>query len=203
MPNPNHTKRLITELGGGGGLDEAAVEALIAAAGHHEPTLRTITLPEAWARKANDATSAPVSANGFNLARTAANEGAGWTVFNSQDYNNTSGGGKVQFQYTMPATYPAAGAVAVTFAAAVTAAFTVSAAADCQAYIANAGSDLVTTAAQSCNSTSYADFTFVLTTTNLAPGTLLTFFPGFVLDDTGGSTNKQGLLRNVRLTHIM
>lgn len=105
--------------------------------------------------------------------------GTGVPSLQTGDVKNTTGTRYARYILVMPAEYDAGGTVKIRLSAGMkTTAASVSATADVEAYKSArdalvSGSDLVTTAATTINSTTFGDKDFTLTSTNLSPGDIL------------------------------
>lgn len=126
------------------------------------------------------ATLLGTSGSSDDLGLTAGAFGTGCPFVRTQDLN--SAGAITQRARTtvrLPAEYVAQQNLYIRFAAGMlTSVASVSATVDVEAYLVGrdtlvSGSDLVTTSAQSINSTTLANYTFTLTPTNRAPGDVL------------------------------
>lgn len=111
----------------------------------------------------------------------------------SEAANNNSKTDSGRFQFVLPAEYVSAGSVKVRVSARVTGALQVAQTIDCLCYksdlAAGVSADLCATAAQTVT-TSFANYDFTITATDLVAGDLLDILLTALANDTGGSANK-------------
>lgn len=97
--------------------------------------------------------------------------------------------------FTLPPEYTAGSTIYLRLAAGMLSAVaSVSATVDAEVYVSarnthKTGSDLVTTSAQSCNSTTYSELTFTLTSTSLIAGSVLDIRLTFALNSATASSH--------------
>lgn len=119
------------------------------------------------------------AASGDDLALTAGAFATGCPYITSTSVRNTNVTQYARVMIPLPAEYLSAGTISLRFAAGMlTGVAGTSATLDCEAYVFNrdtlkSGADLCTTAAQSCNSLTFAPLSFVLTPTSRSAGDLL------------------------------
>lgn len=131
-----------------------------------------------------------------DLGITAGAFGTGCPYLTGGDQKNNLGTvpryGRTQF--TLPREYLAGGSITIRLAAGMlTTVASAAAIVDVQTFLCArttlaSGSDLVTTAAQSCNSLTFAEFSFTLTQTSRAPGDVLDIMINTSVNDTGTGT---------------
>lgn len=161
--------------------------------GHNESeTGRLVALPLSEARKSaawKDALADTPGSSELGLADTLGSPLAGTTTNGGA---TATGSDSALWLVALPSSYAAGESVKVRIRAKVTAARTVSATIDAVVKKISdgaAGSDICATAAQSINSTTYANKEFTITATSLSAGDLLAVQITAAADDTGGSAN--------------
>lgn len=98
------------------------------------------------------------------------------------------------FELVLPQNYETGTDLTVVVQARVGAALNTAATLDFEAYLSDenggVGSDLCATAAQSVNSATWAEYSFTITGTTLAPGRTVELYMQGVANDSGGTTNN-------------
>lgn len=148
------------------------------------------------------ATLLPGTAGTDDLGLIGGTFGSASPSLRTSDLKNTTGTQFARVLFTLPPEYQAGRDVTIRLKAGMATTVASSAATcDVQVFESNkasgVGSDLCTTAAQTCNSLTAADKDFVITSTGLAPGDVLDIRIALAVTDSATATAVIGTIHNV------
>jgi len=137
-------------------------------------TVKTFTMPFSVFKKATDLTANPPAADSTNLTIVTGTYGTNAATIQSADGKAATTSPKTRFQFAVPPTYQAGGAISVIVnAGMLTTVADTSCTLKVDCYRPAAPTTNIGPIAQSINSLTAADKTFALTTTSVVPGDIL------------------------------